>query len=590
MPRFTHRIFLIMIIMSLVFGAALSVHPPQAQAQFGLFNPLSLGKGLVGKGKDAYKNWKENRKKKKEKKKNKGSDDTSDGTSDATAPTSVHVIISGKTLAPNDKTKGVDGVTVYCIYDGGKDWAGKRYPPGTESVNDKKLTAQDWGQVTKEGGRFTCDMGTITTGTVYVVGQTTIQGANYWCDAEVTIKDGKGVVENADIELQADDEKGTSSIKTVDSSGKLIRTDLTRAFPNFSRKDFIKTQEDGFFRNLKAGYYYAERTQNGTINSGIAYVSGENTGAITFTSYDQYRILYMLEGNMDYSDIVGKSGQLLNVLKTAHDTGYNTVLIVHPKPDKLRDPNNSFARGLRIFSETAVKQYNMKLIISIASVSHDDNTTQITNMTKWKSDMSAYANFFTGDIKPAGYFINWDEFRKNKGVPKSAGPWLASNYRQLRNNIILAADPTAQIFVWNDMLDPCMNGTRTYGDHDWTGGWEAVDKSDIIINWSDDGDNNASKCSELRGKPMSSFQFWKARGNRQIIGGFLDFDESRGPYVQRKSPRPFMEINKWYKSAADAIGPENLSGVMFFTYGNFYGQLGPWMDLFKSTPYYQGSK
>jgi hypothetical protein len=118
----------------------------------------------------------------------------------------------------------------------------------------------------------------------------------------------------------------------------------------------------------------------------------------------------------------------------------------------------------------------------------------------------------------AGYMMSYDEFRcfnwdqsceQRKLTP---GQMLADSVRQCTKLV----EPQ-QAYTWNDMFDPFHNaveGPYYLVKGPWTGSWEGLDKSVIILNWN-------------HRKRDQSLKFFADRGNRQILCGYYDHDLSQ---------------------------------------------------------------
>jgi len=146
-----------------------------------------------------------------------------------------------------------------------------------------------------------------------------------------------------------------------------------------------------------------------------------------------------------------------------------------------------------------------------------------------------------------GYMMSHDEFRcfnwdescqKRKMTP---GQLLAENLRQCTRLI----EPQ-QAYVWNDMFDPYHNaveGPYYLVNGPWTGSWEGLDKSVVIMNWN-------------FGKRDQSLKFFADRGNRQILCGYYD--------------NSLSQWKKWLESGAKVKG---VIGYMYTTWRNNYEHL-----------------
>jgi hypothetical protein len=146
-----------------------------------------------------------------------------------------------------------------------------------------------------------------------------------------------------------------------------------------------------------------------------------------------------------------------------------------------------------------------------------------------------------------GYMMSHDEFRvANQDesclkTGKTPGQLLADNVRFCTSLL-----DGAQAYTWNDMFDPYHNavkGPYYLVNGPWTGSWEGLDKSVIILNWN-------------FGKRDQSLKFFADRGHQQVIAGYYD--------------GPVNKIKDWLASAAKVQG---VIGVMYTTWRNDYSKL-----------------
>ena len=152
-----------------------------------------------------------------------------------------------------------------------------------------------------------------------------------------------------------------------------------------------------------------------------------------------------------------------------------------------------------------------------------------------------------------GYMMSHDEFRcfnwdescqKRKTTP---GQMLAENLRECTRLV----EPQ-QAYVWNDMFDPYHNaveGPYYLVNGPWTGSWEGLDKSVVIMNWN-------------FGKRDQSLKFFADRGNRQILCGYYDNDLSQWKH--------------WLESGAKM---KSIIGYMYTTWRNNYDRLDEFANM-----------
>jgi hypothetical protein len=147
----------------------------------------------------------------------------------------------------------------------------------------------------------------------------------------------------------------------------------------------------------------------------------------------------------------------------------------------------------------------------------------------------------------AGYMMSFDEFRccnwddscqQRKLTP---GQMLAESLRRCTKLV-----QPQQAYTWNDMFDPYHNaveGPYYLVNGPWTGSWEGLDPSVIIMNWN-------------HGKRDQSLKFFADRGNRQILCGFYDNNLS--------------QWQQWLDSAKHVKG---VVGYMYTTWRQDYSKL-----------------
>ncbi len=153
-------------------------------------------------------------------------------------------------------------------------------------------------------------------------------------------------------------------------------------------------------------------------------------------------------------------------------------------------------------------------------------------------------------LHPTGYFMSHDEFRVANWCEDcgkrhlTPGQMLADNARRCIG-MIRAANPKADIYVWNDMFDPFHNAVDKYYlvNGTWAGAWEGLAKEVTIVNWNS-------------GKQKESMAFFAKRGHPQILAGYYD--------------GPPQAIRAWLDNAKEV---PNITGVMYTTWENRYDDL-----------------
>lgn len=148
----------------------------------------------------------------------------------------------------------------------------------------------------------------------------------------------------------------------------------------------------------------------------------------------------------------------------------------------------------------------------------------------------------------SGYMMSHDEFRvfgwdaSCADKHQTPGEMLADNARFCTQ---LLSGST--VYVWNDMFDPFHNavkGPYYLVSGPWTGSWEGLDPSVIIMNWN-------------FGKRDESLKFFADRGHRQVVAGYYD--------------GPIANAEKWVASAKKVKG---VVGYMYTTWRHDYSKVG----------------
>ena len=135
--------------------------------------------------------------------------------------------------------------------------------------------------------------------------------------------------------------------------------------------------------------------------------------------------------------------------------------------------------------------------------------------------------------------FNWDESCEKRQM--TPGAILAENARACTKLI----EPQ-QAYAWNDMFDPFHNavkGPYFLVNGPWTGSWEGLDKSVIVMNWN-------------YGKRDDSLKFFADRGHKQILAGYYD--------------GPMSDWGNWLASGRKVKG---IVGYMYTTWRNDYSHL-----------------
>jgi hypothetical protein len=126
-------------------------------------------------------------------------------------------------------------------------------------------------------------------------------------------------------------------------------------------------------------------------------------------------------------------------------------------------------------------------------------------------------------------------------------------------DLIRGVNPSAEVYVWSDMLDPNHNAHGNYYlvDGDFSGSWQYVPKDLRIACWYYE-------------KRKESLAHFSGLGFKTLAGAYYDADTL-------ENPEGWLEA---LKQTPDAVG------IMYTTWQNKYKLLGPFGDLV-STPYQQ---
>jgi Carbohydrate binding domain len=153
-------------------------------------------------------------------------------------------------------------------------------------------------------------------------------------------------------------------------------------------------------------------------------------------------------------------------------------------------------------------------------------------------------------LHPPGFFMchdelrvaNWCEACQSRQL--TPGQLLGDNVSRCVQ-MIRAASPKAQIFVWSDMFDPFHNAHDDYYLVNGTlaNSWDGLPRDVVVVDWYFD----------IRKQTMPWFA---QHGYSQVLAGYYD-----------GSPE---QIHTWLD---DASGVANVVGVMYTTWANQYGDL-----------------
>lgn len=169
----------------------------------------------------------------------------------------------------------------------------------------------------------------------------------------------------------------------------------------------------------------------------------------------------------------------------------------------------------------------------------------------------AQARLIHKHLAPARYLLSMDEVRAGGSCRacKSSGKTMARIFgdcvtRQF--TILRELNPTAEVFVWSDMLDPNHNARGDYYlvEGDFTGSWKHVPKDLRIVCW-------------YYRKREPSLAHFSRLGFQTLAGAYYDADTLENP-------------TGWLDALDKTPGA---MGIMYTTWRNKYGLLGGFGDL-----------
>jgi hypothetical protein len=160
-------------------------------------------------------------------------------------------------------------------------------------------------------------------------------------------------------------------------------------------------------------------------------------------------------------------------------------------------------------------------------------------------------------IAPKKYFLSMDEVRvggfceacKNRhlSMAQILGDCVTRQHQMIR-----AANPKAEVYVWSDMFDPNHNAKEKYYliDGSFHGTWNYIPKDLVIACWD----------YEIRDK---SLDFFSKLGYKTLAAGYYDADDLENP-------------KGWMESLDRTQGA---TGIMYTTWENKYQLLPAFGDL-----------
>jgi hypothetical protein len=167
------------------------------------------------------------------------------------------------------------------------------------------------------------------------------------------------------------------------------------------------------------------------------------------------------------------------------------------------------------------------------------------------------AKLLAEKLQPRSVLLNMDEIRmggtceacKGRNMGELLGECITKQAAILRTHI-----PSAEIYIWSDMLDPNHNAHGNYYlvNGDYTGSWEHVPKNLIMAVWG--------------GKPAEkSLQFFADHGFRTLVACYYDADN-------------LDDVKGWLNIAQ---GVRKVRGFMYTPWEKKYALLPDFGDLLR---------
>jgi hypothetical protein len=252
------------------------------------------------------------------------------------------------------------------------------------------------------------------------------------------------------------------------------------------------------------------------------------------------------DGKTAYEE--GKDFSAVADAKLFHDPAPGYFTIWHEPPAVTIPAGSRLKDGQKVlasyhFATAAGKPNNFNMCMAEPKV-YDIVEKQIQWMKEnGKPDMYLMCH---DEIRIGG----WDDSCVKSG--KTPGQLLADNVRKC-TAIIKKVDPGKPILIWNDMVDPFHNASKTAKDFylvkgmaPWAGSWDGLASDIGVATWM---------------KKPESQQFFEERGNQQILAGYYDAD-----------PKNIVD---WLNKTKDV---KNIVGVIYTTWVGNYSDIEKYID------------
>jgi len=160
-------------------------------------------------------------------------------------------------------------------------------------------------------------------------------------------------------------------------------------------------------------------------------------------------------------------------------------------------------------------------------------------------------------LAPKKYFLSMDELRvggfceacqrRHLSMPEILGDCVTRQYQMIR-----AANPQAEVYVWSDMFDPNHNAREKYYliDGSFDGTWKYIPKDLVMACWYYE-------------KRDASLEFFSKLGYQTLGAAYYDADDLENP-------------KGWLESLGRTRGAV---GIMYTTWENKYQLLGGFGDM-----------
>ncbi|MDQ6675795.1 MAG: hypothetical protein M3Z09_00700 [Acidobacteriota bacterium] len=159
---------------------------------------------------------------------------------------------------------------------------------------------------------------------------------------------------------------------------------------------------------------------------------------------------------------------------------------------------------------------------------------------------------------PGGFFLGYDEIRNMnssasaKAKNMTAGQLLAWHFGQTYN-LFRGINPSAPIYVWNDMFDPYHNAVNNYYlvEGDLAGSWQGLPQDVIVMNWNLGNLTNSANW-------FSGTNPQQPVPHKQIVAGYYDSGDGAAAAATE---------------LAQVRGIPGIIGMMYTTWSDDYSQL-----------------